>query len=1307
MKAGNGINCSTIPLTGVKLSSRSFDPDYPYGLLLVQLRPKFAEGVRGCPIRQKISSDYHEKIFEILSFAIERKVHFCVLPEYAIPIAWVNEILRIVAANAPPNSVFILPLEHLEGEHLPWLLEEAGVAPEFQISYQKELTQSSGKRVLNLCWILAKGEMGELHSHFQAKFYPAEIEEPPHLYPHRFQGGRALRIFKTDDESPRTFVIFICFDFIGQEPGSSNLLTVLQNHMMREQRQVDWLLVPQCNPRPIHSKFLQALDLFYQNQLLDDPSHKKGATAIFWINTSGGFSNPLATVGSFGGSALVGRFRSYETELTTSFPCPAKLGIYRRMVIKIEEEVAFLYADKPLSEKSRMDITGRKGFLLEFYHWSPSTKWTLINDPNNPPWNPGFFRSHFKLLESLARWHGKEQDRKVSGDLPQISDYIPLRIELEQRDFQTQEQRDFQALYPEKLLSKCLEPGWAKGRWWGTFDTDYFLRSRGKFLLVGEVGTGKTTMLHWLASKIAIDMQRLPFYLNLRDIRGIVTYDKLSRAFSNYAKPHIPRIAKGHFDQLLDQGRLVFLFDGLDQVSIEDYGTLVRQLLLLVKGNELILATRPTPARYLEDIRDLNVLRLKPFDEDDRKAYFGDSLYERAIEYCAMAPELTKVPILAYMVKRLLIAGDSPTQGKRSGLYASFINHILFTQHSSLISQANRVHRTLKALAFWSLAAVDPQFGFADYDVFDQHNEGRVNERKLLDFGLVNSLLERGQGSRPQLFFTHQSFQEFLAAQYALENKTAKALVLKEMWRYKWQEVIKFMVGLDEKGEILSTIYKGSEKDNVIHGYLFLAAKYFPEAAFYDKTMAASIEDALTSLSLTEPFQGEALQALALLGTSSSLGRIIDLMETSEILSKKALFSLEEGLRHLPDQFILDKLITIVAKFLTDEENWIRAVAIRVLSNLGKHQLIEPIIYIGKNIFDKHPLVHQEAIKALRYLGKHLSPEVILGVAQRLSEARPELRWATLHLLRAQGEDPPPKKSIRFINWNIEGHRVLIDALVNPENLYPDLIPEVAQWVAETDQLDRKFFVDDLITLGEIPYELIPRVDQWLSDLDPQEHFSLLGVLPSNKCVDGDMAVQKEYRPAIYALKPLFEEPSPLTDLPNELIPEVTNWFCDPDHGVRLVAVCALKAFPEILPPGLIPKVAKCLADDYPDVRWEALYSIWWRETHLWQDMLIELIPEVAECLNDEVPMVRQHAIQALSTFEGTFPPGLIPKVAKCLADEDEGVRREAFNILRELSRSHEEVWQLKPSKETASREKIFSKNSQPSESDNGDEPPF
>jgi len=115
MVAEPSIRVEYIRLTGVRLRQRPYISGasiYPAALLLAQLRPHLKSAPTQ-PFTQHPAGHYREKVLKVLDLAIETGVHFCILPEYSLPVSCMPVIRERLRRQAPPHSIFCLPLEHV------------------------------------------------------------------------------------------------------------------------------------------------------------------------------------------------------------------------------------------------------------------------------------------------------------------------------------------------------------------------------------------------------------------------------------------------------------------------------------------------------------------------------------------------------------------------------------------------------------------------------------------------------------------------------------------------------------------------------------------------------------------------------------------------------------------------------------------------------------------------------------------------------------------------------------------------------------------------------------------------------------------------------------------------------------------------------------------------------------------------------------------------------------------------------------------------------------------------------------------
>ena len=267
-----------------------------------------------------------------------------------------------------------------------------------------------------------------------------------------------------------------------------------------------------------------------------------------------------------------------------------------------------------------------------------------------------------------------------------------------------------------------------------------------------------------------------------------------------------------------------------------------------------------------------------------------------------------------------------------------------------------------------------------------------------------------GDITQHSLFFTHQSFQEFLAAQYVSENEDSERLeaVINEMWSPKWREVIKFLAGIRGQ-EIVEKIYPqdNDNEDNIIHSRLFLAAECLAEVREVRGELKEEINQKLKELIRIEPFRFDAIIASGFLGDITSLKSLLrDLDWRVRAVAVEALAKLEDK---VPEEVIKD-----IAARLRDDEWYVRATAVKALAKLEDRVPEEVIKDIAGWLRDDEGYVRVAAVKALAVFKDRLPEEVIKDIAGWLRDDDEYVR-ATAAKALAVFKDRVPEEVIKDI----------------------------------------------------------------------------------------------------------------------------------------------------------------------------------------------------------------------------------------------------------------------------------------------------
>ena len=340
----------------------------------------------------------------------------------------------------------------------------------------------------------------------------------------------------------------------------------------------------------------------------------------------------------------------------------------------------------------------------------------------------------------------------------------------------------------EKILA--LDP-WRDGEW-----------ITGRWLLYGDPGSGKTTLLRHLALTLAergLDGETtwIPVFESLprllRDHPGPVHYPKFLATQLQQVSGEEAEAWGMELDRLAGEGRLLLLFDGLDEVASTDRRR-VTQLLSGVTSRDgwdrvqVVVTARPlggySPGA---DFRPLEIL---PFAEADRREFLalwlgeGDSRDDLAAE-AALARfredpavwELSGNPL--YLTLLALLLGDGvEIPERRSELYSEIFDFLLEGRHrdGDSIGHTLAVETVLEELA-WAmthegldaepLKSLERRLDRSPdaKDSLGCSEEWAKRPRRFLEaVGKKTSILGAHDGPRADWRYWHRTFREALAA---------------------------------------------------------------------------------------------------------------------------------------------------------------------------------------------------------------------------------------------------------------------------------------------------------------------------------------------------------------------------------------------------------------------------------------------------------------------------------------------------------------------------------------------------------------
>jgi hypothetical protein len=394
-----------------------------------------------------------------------------------------------------------------------------------------------------------------------------------------------------------------------------------------------------------------------------------------------------------------------------------------------------------------------------------------------------------------------------------------------------------------------------------TLDTSLadILSKNASLVVLGDPGSGKTTMLQWLALHSARALnrrsdppipgrKRLPVYVRIADYVEF-----------NHPKKPLPAIAdflgQGRWSgvsiypggdprhgqtipsekikklilEYLEKGEALILLDGLDEVAFGERRPQVRaaidQFLATfctdgtgVLGNRVVITSRivgyeafplmnanrvaTLEAMSSADIRCFSLCRFNASEKNERVARHKTSAFlQQALDPSRQGlSELTRSPLLLGLLIDVFQKAQEQLPSLRAELYEIAILQRI--EQRSKRQSARSLLLTIGALAFHIHESTSN--GLLSHSEIEEFIASRAlvepsheNISELL-VAVKGLLGEKGIDARgeTQLGFSHQTFQEFLAAVYLLHDlAAAPALFLAHAGDPRWREVLQLALG--------------------------------------------------------------------------------------------------------------------------------------------------------------------------------------------------------------------------------------------------------------------------------------------------------------------------------------------------------------------------------------------------------------------------------------------------------------------------------------------------------------------------------
>jgi len=340
------------------------------------------------------------------------------------------------------------------------------------------------------------------------------------------------------------------------------------------------------------------------------------------------------------------------------------------------------------------------------------------------------------------------------------------------------------------------------------------------FLLRGLPGSGKTTMLRYLAHRFAkkgleSNEELIPVYLRLKDLKlGKTSLQAFVReqidSDSGSAENTETLCARGRF---LDNP-MVLLFDGLDEIEDAETNQKIAEALNDLERQhprcKIIVSSRPIGLQKegYPKYRPLDLLPLGPemIDGYLDKWFSGDGDKTVAIrETLKNKPRIRALAANPFLLSMICFTfeqgGDAGLIERRSELYKNCTNRLLkrrYTLDDAAVADDGKILAVLKDLSLRFFLWQEADFPVDHVNVIGRRvltaeELGKTEDfldRVQRDTGLI-------QRDRQGFSFVHRSLWEYFTALALLDKKSD--FVIRQAANPDWEEVVRLYAGLLEK----------------------------------------------------------------------------------------------------------------------------------------------------------------------------------------------------------------------------------------------------------------------------------------------------------------------------------------------------------------------------------------------------------------------------------------------------------------------------------------------------------------------------
>lgn len=349
-----------------------------------------------------------------------------------------------------------------------------------------------------------------------------------------------------------------------------------------------------------------------------------------------------------------------------------------------------------------------------------------------------------------------------------------------------------------------------------------------KFIVLGKPGAGKTTFLKHLTlmnleGSAALNVIRMPIFISLKELsdKGIDLIGFIVEQFDicNFedARPFIVR--------MLDLGKCIILFDGLDEVDKKNQNNIIQEIIDFsdkFSENQFVISCRV--AAYNHSFTKFTDVEIADFNDDQIEIFIKNwfkqepDIFKSCWGKIISSNQLKELATSPLLLTLLCVTYDSiyefPTN--RAELYKESIDALLKKWDSTRRIIRGEIYRGLSLRRKESLfSSIAIQFFIKEEYFFREVALVRYIEEYIKNFPEINdsevyldaegvlNAIEAQHGiliprAKNIHSFSHLTFQEYFTAKNLIDNPSEynTNLLLSNFSNLKWREVILLYVNM-------------------------------------------------------------------------------------------------------------------------------------------------------------------------------------------------------------------------------------------------------------------------------------------------------------------------------------------------------------------------------------------------------------------------------------------------------------------------------------------------------------------------------